>query len=52
LLLRIQPSVREQIDGENTGHSLPRDEAPNKALLKARLRSIHNEQRNFAAPSL
>ena len=35
LLLRIRPSVREQIDGENTGHSLPRDEAPNKALLKA-----------------
>jgi hypothetical protein len=25
LLLRIQPSVREQIDGEKTGHHLPRD---------------------------
>ena len=35
LLLRIQPSVREQINGENTGHSLPRDGAPNKALLRA-----------------
>jgi hypothetical protein len=35
LLLRIQPLVREQIDGEKTGHPLPRDGAPNKALLKA-----------------
>jgi hypothetical protein len=35
LLLRIQPSVREQIDGEKTGHPLPRDGAPNKARLKA-----------------
>ena len=35
LLLRIQPSIREQIDGEKTGHPLPRDGAPNKALLRA-----------------
>jgi hypothetical protein len=35
LLLRIQRSVLEQIDGEKTGHPLPRDSAPNKALLKA-----------------
>jgi hypothetical protein len=32
LLLRIQTSVREQIDGEETGHPMPRDGAPNKAI--------------------
>ncbi len=35
LLLRIQSSVRKQIDGEKTGHPLPRDGAYNKALLRA-----------------
>jgi hypothetical protein len=35
LLLRTQPSVRDQTDGEKTGHPLPRDGAFNKALLRA-----------------
>jgi ribonuclease HI len=49
LRLRIQPSVREQIDCDKKGHPLPRDGAPNKALLKGVV--AVNTQRNFATPS-
>ena len=34
LLLRVRSSTRQQIESEETGHLLPRDGAPNKALLK------------------
>ena len=35
LLLRVRASLRNQIAEEKTGHLLPRDGAPNKALLKS-----------------
>ena len=49
LRLRIQPSVREQIDCDKKEHPLPRDGAPNKALLKGVV--AVNTQRNFATLS-
>ena len=35
LLFRVRTSMRNLLEDENMGHPLPRDEAPNKALLKS-----------------
>ena len=34
LILRIRPSLRDQVAEEKTGHQLPRDGAPESALTR------------------